>query len=903
MTRAMGTDTVERAAATPDEEQPWSELGLKDDEYLRIRDILGRRPTTAELAMYSVMWSEHCSYKSSKVHLRQFGDLPRSEALLVGIGENAGVVDVGDGYAVTFKVESHNHPSYVEPYQGAATGVGGIVRDILTMGARPIAVMDSLRFGRADAPDTARVLPGVVAGVGGYGNCLGLPNIGGELLFDECYAGNPLVNALCVGVMRHEDVHLAKAEGAGNKVILFGARTGGDGIGGVSVLASETFDGAEDGERGPAKRPSVQVGDPFTEKLLIEACLELFEQKLVTGIQDLGGAGLSCATSELASAGSGGMHVDLDLVPLRDSTLTPAEILMSESQERMCAIVEPAKVDEFLEVCRKWDVLATVIGEVTDGDRLTIDWQGERIVDVPPRTVAHEGPVYERPMQRPLDLDALQADDPARLPRPGTGAELQAHWLAVVASPDGADKTWVTEQYDRYVRGNTVLAQPDDAGLVRIDEQSHRGIALALDGNARYARLDPYAGAQLNLAEAYRNVAVSGATPLAVTNCLNFGSPEEPEVMWQFAEAVRGLADACRDLGLPVTGGNVSLYNQTGDVPINPTPVIGVLGVHDDVRTPGADRLADAGGDGAAARRHPAGVRRVRLGVGRARAPRWPAAGGRPARREGPGRPARRARAGGPGRLGPRPGRRRPRAGARGVRAALRGRRPARARRRPVHRAVQRVGRARRRHDVRPRCGEDGGRPGRRPRHRAGDDGRPRAGRRRPARAAARRAQGRLERDAAGAVRLPGDHDRDRPGGDRPDQLMPAPIPAEDLRAAVDAVRPWLAGEAEQPARAVVADAVRTSARWLAQQVPGRSVELRVPPYVAVQCVPGPRHTRGTPPNVVETDAATWLRLATGELAWSDAVAGGHVTASGNRADLAAHLPLRPLTHPGAPRG
>ncbi|SEP02470.1 phosphoribosylformylglycinamidine synthase subunit PurL [Trujillonella endophytica] len=572
-------DTVELAGRTPDDAQPYAELGLKADEYARIREILGRRPTTAELAMYSVMWSEHCSYKSSKVHLRRFGDLPPSEAVLVGIGENAGVVDVGDGYAVTFKVESHNHPSYVEPYQGAATGVGGIVRDILTMGARPVAVMDSLRFGRADAPDTARLLPGVVAGVGGYGNCLGLPNIGGELLFDDCYAGNPLVNALCVGVMRHEDVHLAKAEGVGNKVVLFGARTGGDGIGGVSVLASETFD-----ETGPAKRPAVQVGDPFMEKLLIEACLELFAADLVTGIQDLGGAGLSCATSELASAGAGGMHVDLERVPLRDSTLTPAEILMSESQERMCAIVEPAKVDAFLAVCRKWDVLAAVIGEVTDGERLTVDWHGERIVDVPPRTVAHEGPVYERPMARPADLDGLQADDAARLPRPSTPAELQAHWLAVVASPDGADKSWVTEQYDRYVRGNTVLAQPEDAGVIRIDEESHRGIALALDGNARFARLDPYAGAQLNLAEAYRNVAVSGATPLAVTNCLNFGSPENPEVMWQFAEAVRGLADGCRELGLPVTGGNVSLYNQTGDVAINPTPVIGVLGVHDDVR-------------------------------------------------------------------------------------------------------------------------------------------------------------------------------------------------------------------------------------------------------------------------------------------------------------------------------
>ena len=408
------SDTVKDAEATPEIEQPYAELGLKSDEYQRIRHILGRRPTSCELAMYSVMWSEHCSYKSSKVHLRQFGEkAPPSEALLVGIGENAGVVDVGQGYAVTFKVESHNHPSYVEPYQGAATGVGGIVRDILTMGARPVAVMDPLRFGPADAADTKRVLPGVVAGIGGYGNCLGLPNIGGELVFDETYLGNPLVNALCVGVMRHEDVKLAHASGPGNLVVLFGARTGGDGIGGVSVLASETFDAD-----GPAKRPSVQVGDPFTEKVLIEACLEIFKADLVVGIQDLGGAGISCATSELASAGTGGMRVDLDLVPLRDATLAPEEILMSESQERMCAIVEPAKIDAFLEVCAKWAVDATVLGEVTDGDRLEICWHGELVVQVPPRTVAHEGPVYDRPYDRPANQDALQADVPDRLDRP-----------------------------------------------------------------------------------------------------------------------------------------------------------------------------------------------------------------------------------------------------------------------------------------------------------------------------------------------------------------------------------------------------------------------------------------------------------------------------------------------------
>ncbi|MCE4946938.1 phosphoribosylformylglycinamidine synthase subunit PurL [Streptomyces albulus] len=580
----MSLDTVKHAAGTPDAGQPWAELGLKEDEYARIREILGRRPTGAELAMYSVMWSEHCSYKSSKVHLKQFGEkAPENDALLVGIGENAGVVDVGQGYAVTFKVESHNHPSYIEPYQGAATGVGGIVRDILAMGARPVAVMDPLRFGAADHPDTKRVLPGVVAGIGGYGNCLGLPNIGGEVVFDPCYQGNPLVNALCVGVMKHEDIHLAKASGAGNKVILYGARTGGDGIGGVSVLASETFDDSK-----PTKRPAVQVGDPFQEKLLIECTLEIFREKLVAGIQDLGGAGLSCATSELASAGSGGMRVELDTVPLRDSSLSPEEILMSESQERMCAIVEPDKVDRFLEICEKWDVIATVIGEVTDGSRLEIFWHGEQIVDVPPRSVAHEGPTYHRPYARPDWQDALQADDAGKLPRPANAAELRAQVLQLVGSPNQASKAWITDQYDRFVQGNTVLAQPEDSGMVRIDEDTNLGVAVATDGNGRYAKLDPYAGAQLALAEAYRNVAATGARPLAISDCLNFGSPEDPAVMWQFAEATRGLADGCQTLGTPVTGGNVSLYNQTGDVAIHPTPVVAVLGVIDDVtrRTP-----------------------------------------------------------------------------------------------------------------------------------------------------------------------------------------------------------------------------------------------------------------------------------------------------------------------------
>ena len=582
----MTLDTVDAAGSTPETDQPYAELGLKPDEYDRIREILGRRPTSSELAMYSVMWSEHCSYKSSKVHLRQFGEkAPASDALLVGIGENAGVVDIGDGWAVTFKVESHNHPSYVEPYQGAATGVGGIVRDIISMGARPLAVMDPLRFGAADHPDTKRVLPGVVAGIGGYGNCLGLPNIGGEVVFDESYQGNPLVNALCVGAMKHEDIHLASAKGVGNLVILYGARTGGDGIGGVSVLASETFD-----ETGPAKRPSVQVGDPFMEKLLIECTLEVLGAGLVEGIQDLGGAGISCATSELASNGDGGMHVWLDRVLLRDATLSPEEILMSESQERMCAVVTPEHVDEFLAICARWDVEAVVIGEVTDSGHLTIDWHGERIVDVPPRTVAHEGPVYERPLSRPDYLDGLQADSPDGLRRPQTTAELADTVLTLTASANLGDKAWITDQYDRYVRGNTVLSQPEDAGMIRVDEVTGRGVALSTDCNGRYAKLDPYSGAQLAFAESYRNVATTGAVPLAVTNCLNFGSPEEPAVMWQFAQAVTGLADACLTMGTPVTGGNVSFYNSTGDVAIHPTPVVGVLGVIDDVerRTPQA---------------------------------------------------------------------------------------------------------------------------------------------------------------------------------------------------------------------------------------------------------------------------------------------------------------------------
>ena len=580
-------DTVEQAQSTPDEQQPYAELGLKDDEYQRIHDILGRRPTDAELTMYSVMWSEHCSYKSSKTHLRYFGETmteEMGEKILAGIGENAGVVDIGDGNAVTFRVESHNHPSYVEPYQGAATGVGGIVRDIMAMGARPIAVMDQLRFGPADAPDTKRVLPGVVSGIGGYGNSLGLPNIGGETVFDETYAGNPLVNALCVGTLKVDDLKLAFASGKGNKVMLFGSRTGLDGIGGVSVLASDTFeDGAE------RKLPAVQVGDPFAEKVLIECCLDLYHAGVVVGIQDLGGAGLACATSELAASGDGGMEVNLDNVPLRAQNMTAAEILASESQERMCAVVAPGNVAKFREICEHWDVNCAEIGEVTEGNHLVIRHQGEVVVDAPAGTIADEAPEYDRPYARPEWQDELQKYQGTD--KRGLVEALQK----LVSSPALCSRDFIMNQYDRYVRGNTVQSHHADAGVLRIDEETGRGVAVSADASGRYTKLDPNMGARLALAEAYRNVAVTGAKPVAITNCLNYGSPENPDVMWQFRESVHGLADAAVELSIPVSGGNVSFYNQTGEEPILPTPVVGVLGVIDDVHKAIGNELGTVG--------------------------------------------------------------------------------------------------------------------------------------------------------------------------------------------------------------------------------------------------------------------------------------------------------------------
>ncbi|HTJ75955.1 MAG TPA: phosphoribosylformylglycinamidine synthase subunit PurL [Acidimicrobiales bacterium] len=561
------------------------ELGLTDDEAEAITRLLGRPANDLELAMYAVMWSEHCSYKSSRVHL---GRLPfEAPWVLAGFGENAGVVDVGDGIAVAVRIESHNHPSAIEPYQGAATGVGGIIRDIFTMGARPVALLDSLHFGPLDdvvaGPRNRWVMEGVVSGVSGYGNSVGVPTVGGELSVRPCFTGNPLVNVACVGVLRHERLVLARAEGVGNLAVLLGSSTGRDGIGGVSVLASAEFSEGDD-----AKRPSVQVGDPFEEKRLIEACLALYDAGLVVGIQDLGGAGLCCATSEIASRGGLGMDVDVRTVPLREAGMVPAEVMTSESQERMLAIVEPADLDEVLAVCRRWEILATVVGTVTTGGRLRITDGpgGEVLADVPAATLHDDAPRYRRPMAPPAGLDARRADTAAALPGP---ADCGPDLLAMLA-----DTSWVWTQYDHQLFLNTVEGPGGDAAVLRLKAPglppSRRAMALTTDSNSRWCALDPRAGTSLLVAEAVLNVACAGARPLAVVNCLNFGNPEHPEVMWQLSEAVDGLAGTCRDLGVPVVGGNVSLYNSSDGVDIDPTPVIGVLGVIDELvrRPPGA---------------------------------------------------------------------------------------------------------------------------------------------------------------------------------------------------------------------------------------------------------------------------------------------------------------------------
>jgi phosphoribosylformylglycinamidine synthase subunit PurL len=545
------------------------ELGLRGDEYDRIEATLGRIPTVSELGMYSVMWSEHCSYKSSKIHLRTLPtDGPH---VLVGPGENAGVVDVGDGLAVTFKIESHNHPSYVEPYQGAATGVGGILRDIFTMGARPIAIMDPLRFGdpggwtdgagRTREPDLFQrhLVDGVVRGVGGYGNCVGVPNIGGETVFDDAYAGNPLVNVLAIGVLHRDKLQLARAEAPGHLAVLLGSATGRDGIGGASVLASQEFD-----EGLEAKRPNVQVGDPFAEKQLIECCLELYERDLISGIQDMGAAGIACSTSELASAASMGMVVDLDAVHLREPSMASWEILCSESQERMLALVDPDLVDEVVAIAERWGVPASVIGHVEEGANLRLSRGGRIVGDLPARSLADEGPVYDRPRARPDRQDAYAAVDAESVDLEAMAdGDLDTFVLGFLRSPNVASKRWVFEQYDQHVRSGTVLGPGmGGAGVVRLPD-SRKAVACATDGNGRWCELDPREGTRRVVAEAFRNVACVGARPLGTTNCLNFGNPERPEIMWQLAESIAGMGEACEALGVPVTGGNVSLYNES----------------------------------------------------------------------------------------------------------------------------------------------------------------------------------------------------------------------------------------------------------------------------------------------------------------------------------------------------
>ena len=562
-------------------------LGLTDDEAGAITHLLGREPNHLELAMYAVMWSEHCSYKSSKIHLAR---LPTEAAhVLVGPGENAGVIDAGDGIAIALRIESHNHPSAIEPYQGAATGVGGILRDIFTMGARPVAVMDPLRFGPLDDARSRWIAAGVVSGISGYGNSVGVPTVGGELVFDECYADNPLVNVLCLGVLPIDRLVLGQASGPGNLAVLLGSTTGRDGIGGVSVLASAGF--GADAAVEAAKRPNVQVGDPFEEKRLIEACLELLDRHLVVGIQDLGGAGLVCGTSETASRGGVGMDVNVAAVPLREPAMEAFEIMTSESQERMVAIVTPDDLDAVMDCCAKWEVRASVVGRVTTGGRLRIldGWGGEVLADVPAASLHEDAPCYDRPIERPAAaLAQAAALDPALLPAP---ADCGADLLAMLMSAE-----WVSRQYDHQLFLNTVVAPGGDAALLRLKapglpalpagSAAGKGMALSTDGNGRWCALDPRAGTALVVAESALNVACVGGRPMALVNCLNFGNPEHPEVMWQLSESIDGMAEACRALAIPVIGGNVSLYNESRGRDIDPTPVVAVLGLVDHLSAP-----------------------------------------------------------------------------------------------------------------------------------------------------------------------------------------------------------------------------------------------------------------------------------------------------------------------------
>src|SRR5688572_1515926 len=544
--------------------------GLKPDEYERIVGILGREPNLTELGIFSVMWSEHCSYKSSRVHLKTLPtDGPQ---VLQGPGENAGAIDVGDGLAAVFKIESHNHPSFIEPYQGAATGVGGIIRDIFTMGARPIALMNSLRFGSLDTPGTRRLLEGVVAGIAGYGNSIGIPTVGGEIAFEPSYAGNPLVNVFCLGIAKASDIIKGVASGVGNAVYYVGAKTGRDGIHGATMASAE-FD-----DKSAEKRPAVQVGDPFMEKLLLEACLEVMQTDALVGIQDMGAAGLTCSTTEMGSRGGAGVEIDVSFVPQRETGMSPYEIMLSESQERMLLVVKKGREAEVERIFDKWDLHAVHIGEVTDDGYLRVKNLGEVVAEIPNRALTDEAPVYRRPMTEPEYLREVQQLDLGSLGAPPPAADV---FRRLLASPAIASKRWVYRQYDHMVRTNTLVFPGMGAGVVRV-KGTRRALALSVDGNGRFVYLDPFVGAQLAVAEAARNVACAGGLPIGATNCLNFGNPEKPEIMWQFARAVEGIAEACRALDIPITGGNVSLYNETDGKAIYPTPVIGVVGLIDD---------------------------------------------------------------------------------------------------------------------------------------------------------------------------------------------------------------------------------------------------------------------------------------------------------------------------------
>ncbi|MFN7974127.1 MAG: phosphoribosylformylglycinamidine synthase subunit PurL [Acidobacteriota bacterium] len=545
--------------------------GLSDEEYGRILAILGRTPTFTELGIFSVMWSEHCSYKSSKVHLRR---LPTaSPRLLQGPGENAGAVDIGHGLAAVFKIESHNHPSFVEPYQGAATGVGGILRDIFTMGARPIASCNSLRFGALDHPKTRRLLKGVVAGIAGYGNCMGIPTVGGEVSFDACYNGNILVNVFNIGIAESARIFRAKASGVGNPVIYVGSKTGKDGIHGASLLASAEFD-----ERSEEMRPTVQVGDPFMEKLLLEACLEAMRTGAIVAIQDMGAAGLTCSATEMSAKGDVGMELDLDLVPKRETGMSSYELMLSESQERMLLVAEKGREEEILSVFRKWDVDAAVVGTIVEGRRVRITYQGRVVADVPGSELADKPPIYERPMspprsrRLPVALEALPAI-----------ADLGAALLALASHPELASKSWIWTQYDHMVGSDTVIRPGGDAAVLRV-KGTPVGLAVSVDGNSHYGILDPYEGAAIAVCEAARNVAATGARPIGLTDGMNFGNPEKPEVMGQFSAAIDGIRDAALALSVPVTGGNCSFYNETEGQGIHPTPIIGMVGLLPDVR-------------------------------------------------------------------------------------------------------------------------------------------------------------------------------------------------------------------------------------------------------------------------------------------------------------------------------